>query len=199
MEDNSKKIILHLFADIGSDSKPYRDAGYDVRCIGSDIGVENFTPPKNVYGIIANPPCKMFSIARMSAKTPRDLREGMRLVKEALRVIWECQYEVDGKKTSSNLKFWAIENPASGMLKHFLGNPTFEYSPHEYGADWTKRTALWGMFNLPKRPLLVSKMPPGRDVSSVFTPMNMRNKYDRMNARSNCYEGFANAFFRANQ
>lgn len=29
------KIILHLCADTGSDLKPYRDAGYDVRLIGS--------------------------------------------------------------------------------------------------------------------------------------------------------------------
>lgn len=40
------KIILHLCADIGSDSKPYRDAGYDVRLIGKEIGVENYYPPQ---------------------------------------------------------------------------------------------------------------------------------------------------------
>lgn len=153
-EDNSKKIILHLFADVGSDSKPYRDAGYDVRCIGSDIGVENFHPPKGVYGIIANPPCTMFSIARTTAKTPRDLREGMRTVQEALRVIWECQYEDLGNKRTLGLKFWAIENPATGLLRHFLGKPAFEYSPHEYGADFTKKTALWGHFNTPPDPCL---------------------------------------------
>ena len=55
-----RKIILHLCADTGSDSKPYRDAGYDVRLIGSDIGVENYTPPENVYGIFANPVCTEF-------------------------------------------------------------------------------------------------------------------------------------------
>jgi site-specific DNA-cytosine methylase len=76
MSDNSSKIILHLCAKMGSDSQPYRDAGYDVRIIGEDIGVENYNPPPNVYGIIANPPCTMFSIARTNAKTPRDLREG---------------------------------------------------------------------------------------------------------------------------
>lgn len=86
------RIILHLCAKEGSDSKPYRDAGYDVRIIGEEIGVENYSPPENVYGIIANPPCTMFSIARTNAKTPRDLKEGMRLVKECLRIIWECQY-----------------------------------------------------------------------------------------------------------
>lgn len=41
---NSDKTILHLCADIGSDSKPYRDAGYNVICIGRDIGVENYNP-----------------------------------------------------------------------------------------------------------------------------------------------------------
>ena len=34
------KIILHLCADLGSDSKQYRDAGYDVRCIGKYPGSE---------------------------------------------------------------------------------------------------------------------------------------------------------------
>lgn len=195
--ENKDKIILHLCADIGSDTKPYKDAGYDVRLIGSDIGVEKYHPPKNVYGIIANPPCTMFSIARQKAKTPRDLREGMRLVKECQRIIWECLYDSFDGFTPS-LKFWAIENPGSGLLKYFLGKPTFSYSPNEYGASWTKRTSLWGHFNPPIRPLMINPMPPNRSISDVITPMNTRNKYDRMNARSECYIGFAKAFFLAN-
>lgn len=58
------KVILHLCADIGSDSKPYADNGYNVILVGKDIGVENFQPPKNVYGVIANPVCTEFSTAR---------------------------------------------------------------------------------------------------------------------------------------
>ena len=51
-----KKIILHLCADTGSDSYPYsQDPEYEVIRIGSDIGVENYTAPKNVYGVFANP------------------------------------------------------------------------------------------------------------------------------------------------
>lgn len=193
------KIILHLCADIGSDSKPYKDAGYDVRLIGSDIGVENYHPPKGVYGIIANPPCTMFSIARTTAKTPRDLKEGMRLVQECLRVIWECMYEDLGNKRTLSLKFWSIENPATGLLRNFLGKPAFEYSPHEYGGDFTKKTALWGHFNPPLKPLLISRLPTGRDVSTVITAMSHPNKYDRMNARSMCNTEFAKQFFIANQ
>jgi hypothetical protein len=36
----------------------------------------------------------------------------MRLVKECLRIIWECQYPLNGDQRTSNLKFWMIENPA---------------------------------------------------------------------------------------
>ena len=60
-----KKIILHLCADIGSDTRYYQlDNNYEVIKIGKDIGVENYNPPDNVYGIIANPVCTEFSIAK---------------------------------------------------------------------------------------------------------------------------------------
>lgn len=199
MTNNSHKIILHLCADIGSDSKPYRDAGYDVRLIGRDVGVENYIPPKNVYGIIANPPCTMFSIARSNAKTPRDYIEGMRLVKECLRIIWECQYPTKGHFSKSNLKFWVIENPASGSLKNFLGTPPYTYSPHQFGADFSKKTALWGLFNQPIKPFGELLAPKGKHVNNIISPMTHRDPYDRMNARSMCYEGFAQAFFKSNQ
>ena len=195
---NKDKIILHLCADIGSDSKPYRDAGYDVRLVGRDIGVENYRPPKNVYGIIANPPCTMFSVARSNAKTPRDFVEGMRLVKECLRIIWECQYPTVGHFSKSNLKFWVIENPGSGALKNFLGTPPYSYSPHEFGADYSKQTSLWGLFNQPKKKFPNAPKPKGMHVNNLISPMTHRDPYDRMNARSMCYPDFAQAFFEAN-
>ena len=81
------KTILHLCADIGSDSKPYLDNGYNVIRVGKEIGVENFTPPEDVYGIIANPPCTEFSFARTNSIKERDLEKGMFLVKECLRCL----------------------------------------------------------------------------------------------------------------
>lgn len=61
----NKKIILHLCADIGSDSTPYQDHDdYEVILVGKEIGVENFNPPENVYGVIANPVCTEFSTVR---------------------------------------------------------------------------------------------------------------------------------------
>ena len=132
------KKILQLCADTGSDTKPYKDAGYEVILIGSDIGVENYNPPKDVYGIIANRVCLEFSTARSDGKA-RNPEEGFKLVAECLRIINECE----------NLKFWVIENPATGVLKNYLGKQQFVYQPWEFGSPWTKKTALWGNFNKP--------------------------------------------------
>lgn len=47
--ENSKKTIIHACADTGSDSKPWKDAGYNVILVGKNIGVENYHPPKDVF------------------------------------------------------------------------------------------------------------------------------------------------------
>ena len=200
------KIILHLCADIGSDTIPYQKEGYDVRLIGSDIGVENYDPPQNVYGIIANPVCTEFSIASGFHKV-NDYAKGMFLVNECIRIINKC-----------NLKFWVIENPASGKLKDFLNTPTFVYQPWEFGDPWTKKTALWGKFNIPKK--LYNRWEdvpkndklycrPGRPKPSIAFLHKSAIKYiqsfngitveDDMSFRSLCPQGFANAFYTVNK
>lgn len=200
-----KKTILHLCADTGSDTKPYRDAGYNVILVGSDIGVENYHPPKNVHGIIANPVCTEFSTARTNGKA-RNPDAGMFLVKECQRIIAEC-----------NPEWWVIENPAKGVLKQFLGTPVYEYEPWWYGSPWTKRTALWGKFNIPKRKYErwedVPKIPelytrPGRSKPSLAFMHKSHAKYIKefsafkpdsdMEFRSLCSQKFALAFFKSN-
>lgn len=135
-----KKIILQLCADTGSDTKPYQmDPDYEVILVGSKIGVENYHPPKNVHGIIANPVCLEFSTARKGGKA-RNPEDGMFLVKECMRIIEEAKPN-----------WWVIENPAKGVLKEYLGKPKFQYEPWWFGSPWTKKTALWGEFNVPER------------------------------------------------
>lgn len=201
-----KKIILHLCADTGSDTKPYKDAGYEVIRIGKDIGVENYHPPKNVYGVIANPVCLEFSTARKGGQA-RNPDEGLILVNECFRIIKE-----------SNPKFWVIENPAKGVLKKFLGEPKYIYEPWWYGSPWTKKTALWGEFNIPKRKFNnwedVPKIDglytrPGRQKPSLAFCHKSHKKFIRewdcfevdsdMEFRSLCSQKFAQAFFKVNQ
>jgi len=137
------KTILHLCADTGSDSWAYRRDGYEVILVGSEVGVENFVPPPDVYGIFANPPCTEFSRARTGG-VPRLGEEGMYLVNECRRIIAQCEEQ-------GGLQFWVIENPATGALRNYLGKPNYEYQPWWYGSPWTKKTALWGKFNIPQR------------------------------------------------
>jgi|SRR3990167_10561003 len=207
LPENEKKIILHLCADIGSDTKPYKDEGYDVRLVGSDIGVENFAAPTNVYGVIANPPCTEFSIARSGGK-PRLGADGLFLVKECQRIISEC-----------SPVFWVIENPATGRLRNFLGEPVMTYEPWHFGSAWTKRTALWGKFNKPDRVYQkwedvpkIKELPTyqGRGKPSLAKLHNTSHKkYIRefdcfspdsdMEFRSLCSQKFAQAFYEANR
>lgn len=204
--ENKDKIILHLCADTGSDTKPYHDAGYTVIRIGKDIGVENYHPPRNVYGIIANPVCTEFSIAQGRHKNG-NYQKGMFLVRECQRIIAEC-----------NPVFWVIENPATGRLKDFLGQPAMTYEPWHFGSPWTKKTALWGHFYIPIRQYFkwedVPKIPglyvqPGRPKPSMAKMHKSAIKYIQefnsfivdsdMEFRSLCSQNFAKAFFKANR
>lgn len=133
-----KKIILHLCADIGSDSKPYADdPNYEVILVGKEIGVENYQPPANVHGIIANPVCTEFSTAKGFHKQ-NDTEKGMFLVRHCLRII-----------ETANPVWWKLENPANGRLKDEIGGPKFIYQPWQFGSPYTKKTALWGSFTAP--------------------------------------------------
>lgn len=204
-----KKTILHLCADIGSDSRYYQDSDeYEVIMVGQEIGVENYEPPENVYGVIANPPCTEFSTARSDGKA-RDPESGMFLVEHCLRIIEEC-----------SPKFWVIENPARGVLKKYLDEPEYKYEPWWYGSPWTKQTALWGNFNTPKRKYFswddVEKLDglytrPNRPKPSLafmhkshirFIPefeMFTDKVTCDMHFRSLCSQKFAKAFFEANR
>ena len=155
------KIILDLCGGTGSWSKPYKDAGYDVRVVTlPDHDIREWVHDKyvfqtlqeGVYGILAAPPCTMFSFARTNAKTPRNLEEGMECVRACLNLIWSIKEirQETGKKTLP-LKFWALENPYHGFLPQFLGKPAFTFDPWEFGDGYQKRTALWGNFNEPKK------------------------------------------------
>lgn len=202
-----KKIILHLCADLGSDSLFYQMSdNYEVIMIGEEIGVENYTPPENVWGIIANPVCTEFSTAKGFDKVG-DLEKGMFLVNHCLRIIKEA-----------NPEWWVLENPFNGRLKELIGNPVYVYQPWEFGSPWTKKTALWGKFNFPEKiytkweqvPKLDLYVRPGRSKpglvylhkSAVNLIPEMQWAKDKIKCdadiRSMCSQGFAKQFFIAN-
>ena len=199
-----EKIILDLCGGTGSWSAPYREAGYDVRLVTlPDNDVRSFSPPPNVYGILAAPPCTMFSFARTKAKNPRNLKEGMECVRACLDIIWKCNEVVQntGKKTLP-LKFWALENPARGFLKDFLGRPVFVFNPYDFGDNYKKETAIWGNFNQPfpnDEPLRSRNLPKFDKLKTREIHPERYGELNRTERRSITPAGFAKAFFEANQ
>ena len=216
---SKKKIILHLCANtlVGSDSHYYDlDPDYEVIRIGEEIGVENYHPPKNVYGVFANPECTEFSTVAGFDKN-NDIDKGMILVNHCFRIILEAQAKSD------NFKFWVVENPARGKLKSVIGKPTYIYQPWWFaGSPWTKETALWGVFNKPERDFDnvedVNQIPelwirPGRKIACLTylhksavkhipeyewcKDVILAEKSDK-GIRSMCSDGFTKAFKLAN-
>lgn len=198
---NANKIILDLCGGTGAWSKPYKDAGYDVRVITLPThDITTYHPPENVYGILAAPPCTMFSMARTVAKTPRDLEGAMKVVSACLRIIWECQYR------GTRLKFWAMENPKARM-RWFMGIPAMTFNPYDFGDPYRKPTDIWGNFNteLKKTPV---ELDPNQKKQSQLNIQNLQpipddyirdpNMSPRAIARSITHSGFAKAFFKAN-
>ena len=181
------KIILHLYCSkYASDSEQYRNNGYDVHLVGLhyDQDARLYIPPKNVYGIIANPPCSHLagSGARWwKEKGNEALLEALSHVDACMRIIMLC---------SPTLAFWYIENPV-GRLSKYLGKPDLIFDPCDYGDPYTKKTCLWGDFNIPKKQRVepvdgskIHKYPPSKDRSDL---------------RSIAPQGFTKAFFEANR
>lgn len=197
------KVILDLCGGTGAWSKPYADAGYDVRNITlPEHDVRTYQPPDNVYGILAAPPCTMFSRARTTAKTKRDWAGAMEIVYACLKIIWECQYD-----NQFYLKFWALENPV-GHLKRFLGKPALIFQPFEYKDEYSKKTCLWGMFKNPAfnlyMPLSENAKLKSRNNTRKLPDIPQDYKRDGLMSsiqikRSITSPGFSKAFFGANR
>ncbi|MCH8314260.1 MAG: hypothetical protein IID17_14895 [Nitrospinae bacterium] len=176
-----QKTILDLCSGTGAWSAPYREAGYNVISMDlpNDIRLmEKITIP--VHGILAGPPCDHLasSGARWwKNKGEKALLHGLSIVDACLRMV-----------AIYNPIFWVLENPV-GRLVNFLGTPYMYFNPCDYGDTYTKKTCLWGDFNIPKAnpvlPLDGSKM-------HLMSSTQKRE-------RSRTPDGFARAFFKENQ
>ena len=200
------KIILDLCGGTGAWSRPYKEAGYDVRLITlPEHDVTTYELPSNVYGILAAPPCTEFSVLNCVA-SPRERDEvtGIMTVFACLRII-----------ALAAPSFWALENPR-GFLQSWMSRPQFKFQPWEFGDAWTKATYIWGLFNTPDKkysqwaevPKLNLYTRPGRQKPSLAylhksAQRDMPQLQDHKVAtdaefRAITPPGFAHAFFRAN-
>ena len=187
-----KKIILDLCGGTGSWSLPYREAGYDVRIITyplEDVRFFEKYPKLEIYGVLAAPPCTVFSLAGNRWKRTREeMIEGISVVDACIRIVHVYKP-----------KWWALENPV-GKLVRFLGKPKMYFQPYHYGDKYSKRTALWGEFNIPEKNIVnpippKAKGKPDWHHNCIGKPKGM----DRMTWRSMTPKGFAKVFYEANK
>lgn len=208
------KIILSLFDYSGSWSKPYREAGYRVIQIDTQLGFDILTwdyqliPREDVIGVLAAPPCTDFASSGAQYWPKKD-KDGttlysLQLIEKTLEIIDYFQP-----------KFWALENPvgrlrrilAGGIkstegtlsipdkLRKVLKSKPHIWNPCDFGDPWTKKTLLWGQFNIPKtspvKPISFSEQ---GSWTQVLGGKGIQTK----RLRSMTPKGFARAFFNAN-
>lgn len=185
-----KKLILSLCDYTENWPKFYKDAGYEIVAVDLKKGMDVRTLEhlnKPVYGILAAPPCTAFAGSGAQYWSAKDA-SGETL--EALALMDACLRAVAIYKPV----FWALENPV-GRLRRYLGPPKLIFNPCDYGDSYTKKTCLWGEFNIPaKRPV-----EPIRVCSQGSWLQKLGGKSERTKElRSMTPLGFAKAFFEAN-
>ena len=179
------KIILDLCGGTGAWSKPYKDAGYEVILVDIKGGWDVRRAEKSneqIYGILAAPPCTHLagSGARWwKEKGTEALLEGLSIVDACMRII-----------LLTNPVFWCLENPV-GRLTRYLGKPKMYFNPCDYGDPYTKKTCLWGEFNIPEK----NPVEPAEKSPIHYCPPGPK----RQQIRSITPQGFAKAFFEANK
>jgi hypothetical protein len=139
--------LLELFSGTGSIGRAFADQGWEVVSLDIDpkSGATLITDfmnwpyweyPKGHFDALwASPVCTMYSCARTTGKTPRDLEGSDRMVQRVLDCI--AYFEP---------KVWAFENPASGLLKGrdvVSGIPWKELTYCVYGYPYRKPTRIW--------------------------------------------------------
>src|SRR5438094_503227 len=141
--------VLDLFSGFGTWMDPFRDAGHEV--VSVDLN-PRFKPTicadvkKLAYpsldlkgpfdGVIASPPCEMFSIARNfhHGHPPDKQRDALGVVASTFRLIAQIQPN-----------WFVVENPR-GKLRKFIGPPKETIYLCSYGSNWMKPTDLWGKY-----------------------------------------------------
>jgi hypothetical protein len=188
-------VILDLFSGTGGWSKPYQDAGYEV--IGVDLKFEcnvlNLISAQlpQTHGILAAPPCTDFANSGAQYFKAKDVdgrtAASLKLIDKTLALIQEL-----------HPAWWALENPIGRLprLRPNLGKPVMYFQPYEYGDPYTKRTALWGKFNIN---LIKNPVEPQKVCAQGSWVQRLGGKSERTKTlRSITPPGFAKAFFEAN-
>lgn len=147
--------LLELFAGTGSVGKSFKKLGWEVVSLDlspdfnptilTDLMDWDYRAYEGTFDCVhASPPCTMYSIARTTAKTPRDMEGSDALVQRTLDII-----------AHFHPKIFILENPFTGYMKT---RPVMQHLQScmrvvtycKYGMPYKKATSIWT--NLPWTP-----------------------------------------------
>ena len=213
MTDNYDKIIIDICGGTASWSKYYAENGYHVIVVdlgwiehrSTGLSARAYIPILNartfilkynsIYGILAAPPCTHFSSSGAQYWPAKDA-DGR--TKADLLIVHAC---LDIIEVAQPEGFWALENPV-GRLPDLcprleqLGGKRRYFNPCDYGDPYTKKTCLWGSFNMPeKHP--VEPIRHNKQGSWLQSLGGSSEETKRL--RSMTPDGFAKAFYEANK
>lgn len=195
---NSQKVILSLFDLSGEWGQPWADAGYnvipvdiqngmDVHDLNADYLYNELGIEGDIHGILAATPCTDFASSGAKHFAAKDADGRTEASKE---LVFATLSLIENLRP----KFWVLENPV-GRIANLTGLPKarMSFDQWHFGHAFTKKTMLWGNFQTdlplsPVDPVLGSKM------HSKYGGKSQATK----NARSETSQGFAKAFFMAN-
>jgi site-specific DNA-cytosine methylase len=135
--------LLDLFSGTGSVGTVAKELGFEVVSLDRDMAADikcdildwdyKVYPPKYFDVLWASPPCTEYS--RCKTTGVRDIEGANEIVQRTLDIIEYFEP-----------KFWALENPQTGLLKDqwfMYGLPFKDLDYCKYGMPYRKRTRIW--------------------------------------------------------
>lgn len=203
-----KPFLLSLYDLTGTWSQPYVDAGWKVMrwdkqvegCVLKNFShiiqlIEQEVGEPKIEGLLVAAPCTAFAGSGARWWPEKDDQSDQYFpfnsFTEYMVALTEITFHfVDELQPD----FWVLENPVGRierLVPHIKKYRKMSFDPCDFGDPYTKRTILWGEFNpnLKKNfvePVEGSKM------------RNISPSPERANIRSKTPEGFARAFYEAN-
>lgn len=193
----TSRLVIDLCGGTGSWSRPWVEAGYQVELVTlpmCDVRrySEKMDTRRKAHMILAAPPCTHFSGSGAQYWPAKD-RDGR--TAEALSVVDACLDIIEDLDPT----YWALENPVGrlrGLRERRLGEPKLIFNPCDYGDPYTKKTLVWGTFNLPKK----SPVEPIKVCKQGSWLQRLGGSSERTKElRSVTPPGFASAFMEANR
>ena len=201
---NYEKTIISLFDYSGNWARPYANAGFNVILVDIQDGMDVMDLNEDwiqdnvdgeVFGILAACPCTVFTGSGNKHKNTRvDKQTGKTWIGRHVDGRTEAGKDLVFKTLSLierlQPRMWVLENPV-GQIESMTGlpKPRMSFEPHHFGDPYTKKTMLYGQFN---SALPLANVEPEGGIGGGGG--SIENK----NMRSETPEGFAYAFFMAN-